>query len=105
MYEALYSRTFYEKKGSPRFRLIIEKIEEKCDLIRQAPYTACHSERLKGNYRGKRSAQLDKRLRIIYMVCEECMKQGDHQWNHKDCSDCVGTPVKCIRFIDITDYH
>ena len=105
MYEDEYSATFKEKVASARFRLIARRIQQKCNLIRQAPYQACRSERLKGNYRGKRSGQLNERFRIIYMVCEECIKQGDQEWNLEDCADCEGNPVKRIKFIDITDYH
>lgn len=105
MYEAEYSEPFKEKIAGPRFRYIAKRIKSKCELIRQMPYGACHSERLKGNYVGKRSGQLDERLRVIYIVCEECMKHGDQQWNLDNCAKCLGLPKKLIKFIDIVDYH
>ena len=104
VYEAEYSETFNEKKEGA-FRLMAERIEEKCNLIRQAPYAACRSERLKGNLRGKRSGQLDRRYRLVYMVCEECVKQCDRERNLEHCPDCEGEPLRRIRFINITDYH
>jgi Txe/YoeB family toxin of Txe-Axe toxin-antitoxin module len=105
LYEAQYSDTFFRKKNGLQFRHIVKKIEEKCNMIREAPYTACRSERLRGDLRGKRSGQIDRRLRLIYMVCEECINRNDYRHNHKDCPDCTKIPLKRIRFIDITDYH
>lgn len=105
LYDAQYSETFSDKKNNPKFRSLVKRIEEKCSLIREAPYTACRSERLRWNLRGKRSGQLDDRFRLIYIVCEECINQDDKLWNDSDCPDCEGIALKRVRFIDITDYH
>lgn len=102
-YDAQYSETFNAKKNDPKFQGQDERIKDKCNLIRSAPYTACRSERLKWKWSGKRSGHLDKRFRIIYMICEECIRLGDKKRNN--CADCEGIALRRVRFIDITDYH
>ena len=105
LYDSDYSETFLEKKNSPSFKNLITTIENKCNLILQAPYSACKSERLKWNYRGKRSGRINDQYRVEYMICEECIKQNDYDYNHTDCPDCQRVALKRVRFIDITDYH
>ena len=105
MYDARYSATFLEKKASKRFRGLQDDIQEKCNLILQAPYGACKSERLKYEYRGKRSGRLGASLRIIYTICEECYKAGDQEQNLMDCPDCPEVLLKTVNFLDIIDYH
>jgi Txe/YoeB family toxin of Txe-Axe toxin-antitoxin module len=103
LYDDDYSEIFLLKKKSPQFSSLAKTIQKKCDLIRQAPYGACKSERLRYNLTGKRSGRINDQYRLIYMVCEECIKTGDQINN--SCKGCQNKPLKIVRFIDITDYH
>lgn len=105
LYEARYSATFLEKKASKAFRGLQDAIRKKCNLILQAPYGACKSERLKYEYQGKRSGRLKGTYRIIYTICEECYKAGDQEQNLMDCPNCPEVPLKTVNFLDIIDYH
>jgi Txe/YoeB family toxin of Txe-Axe toxin-antitoxin module len=79
--------------------------ESKIRLILSAPRTACHSERLRWDFAGKRSARLDRRYRIIYTICEECYQQGDQGSNLMDCLSCDNVSIETVTFLDILDYH
>lgn len=105
VYEARYSATFLEKKASKKYRGLRDTIEKKCNLILQAPRGACKSERLKYEYRGKRSGRVDDTSRIIYTICEECYEAGDQEQNLMDCPNCPKVPLKTVNFLDIIDYH
>jgi len=105
VYEARYSTTFLEKKASKKFRGLQDMIRKKCNLILQAPYSACKSERLKYEFRGKRSGRLTDNHRIIYTICEECYKAGDQEQNLMACPNCPEVPLKTVNFLDIIDYH
>ena len=113
MYDADYSELFIDKINSPEFANFVDTgkdidiIRDKCNLIREQPFTACKSERLKYKYSGKRSGRLSDKppFRIIYMFCAECVKAGDLDRNKKDCPGCDGKSRNLVRFIDIINYH
>lgn len=106
MYHDRYSEIFNEQKESPRFRLLRKTIKNKCNLIRQAPLTACKSEKLKYAWANKRSGRLNDQFRIIYKVCKECRQRGEQESNHMvECLSCDDIPDETVNFIVITDYH
>jgi len=106
MYHDRYSEAFNEQKNSPQFQNLAKAIERKCNLICQAPYTACKSEKLKYEWAQKRSGRLTDRFRIIYKVCKECRAAGNEQSNHMvACLSCEDIQDNTVNFLVITDYH
>ena len=106
MYHDRYSQMFNAKKNSLELSQLADDIERKCNQIRQAPYGACKSEKLKYDWTRKRSGRLSEGLRIIYKVCQECRKRGEEEQNHMvNCLPCEGVPDKTVNFLDITNYH
>lgn len=100
-----YSEQFKEKLDSKEFRSLRGRIYAKCALLRQSPYGAAHSERLRYDLSGKRSARVDKRVRLIFTVCEECIRE--HLWpNRNNCCDdpSVRNP-NTIVFLDIWSHY
>lgn len=106
MYHDRYSEVFTGQKDSPQFRILAKAIKDKCNLICQAPYTACKSEKLKYEWAQKRSGRLTERLRIIYKVCKECRERGEEESNHMvECLSCEDIPDNTVNFLVIIDYH
>ena len=106
MYVDRYSEAFNEQKNHPQFQDLTTTIENKCNLIRQAPYTACKSEKLKWDWANKRSGRLNDQFRIIYKVCKGCRKRGEQESNHMvECLSCDDIPDETVNFLGITDYH
>lgn len=104
MYDERRSQAFQQSLDGP-FAARRRVVEDKIRQIRTAPKTACRSEPLKWRFRGKRSARLDRRYRIIYTICEECYQQGNQERNLMDCPDCENIPTETVNFLDIIDYH
>lgn len=106
MYHDRYSETFKEQKESPTFRSLAETVENKCNLIRQAPYTACKSHPLQYEWTRKRSGRINKQYRVVYKICKECRKRDEGERNHMvECLSCDDTPDETVNFLAITDYH
>ena len=105
MYAGRYTETFLKRLKEKAYSQIRTKVREKCEMILQHPRTACRSEQLKHTYRGKRSARLDDRYRIIYTICEECHRQGLRESNLADCPECENVPMETVTFLDITDHY
>jgi len=104
MYKERRSDTF-NRKVNEAYRQLRDQIEDKIGLILQAPRSAAKSEPLKWKLSGKRSAHLNKSIRIIYTICEECHQQGAEGRNRMECPDCLDVPLQTVNFLDIVNYH
>lgn len=104
MYGAVFSETF-EGKARDVYPHLAARINDRVRLLRQAPYTAAHSHLLKWRYRGKRAARLTENARIIFVISEECARQGHQGLDLEDCPYCRGVPPNTVNFLDVVDYH
>jgi Txe/YoeB family toxin of Txe-Axe toxin-antitoxin module len=105
LYRGVYAQEFSDQLVSRDFRSKASQIQQKCKQILQAPYTACRSERLKHESRGQRSAQIDRLLRVIYTICEECRTQGDMEFNQLDCCAEEDADLTRVTFLTITKHY
>ena len=104
-YSAAYTAEFAGQLESREFRSIAAVIREKCALILGDPYGACRSERLRHELSGKRSAQVDRGVRLIYTICEECRRLGDEERNQLDCCLAETCDLTRVTFLTITRHY
>src|SRR3990172_13419749 len=104
-YSPAYTAEFAGQLESREFRSIAAVIREKCALILGDPYGACRSERLKHELSGKRSAQVDRSVRLIYTICEECRQLGDQERNKLDCCPAETADLARVTFLTITRHY
>jgi len=58
---------------------------------------------MKGNYRGKRRIWLNRRDRLIFVICEECRELNHTEIN--GCSVCANTPENVLVIAHIIFSH
>lgn len=87
----------------PRLRLRYDRVLE---MLKQEPYTAARSERLRHDYSGLRSAVLIDQWRLIFKVCEECRHQRLQKRNPLDCcQNEIALPDRTINIIYISNHY
>jgi mRNA-degrading endonuclease RelE of RelBE toxin-antitoxin system len=95
MYEPRYSREF--EKAIKKYASEKARLQKKIEFICQDPYH--DTEKLaKGKWRdlrGKRSSHIGD-FRVIFMICEECLKEDLKAYNLPDCGDCFDSPALLI---------
>lgn len=100
-----YTAEFIHALESPEFRSLARLIKQKCYLLLADPYGACKSERLKFDYAGKRSARVNKSVRLIYTICEECRAVGDEERNALECCLAEDCDLSRVTFLTITRHY
>ena len=76
-WQVRYSRQFTRQLDARQYRARRAEILRRLEVLFGDVYRAARAERLKGRYRGLRSARVDDRVRFIYRICEECRRDGD----------------------------
>lgn len=104
-WRAEYSPQFEEDLNDPRFSDSRPAVIAKCKLLLNNPYTAAKAERLKGDLRGKRSARVNRQVRIIYTICEECQRENLWPTYNRCCQDPSVRAPKTVNFLALSRYH
>jgi mRNA-degrading endonuclease YafQ of YafQ-DinJ toxin-antitoxin module len=104
-YEARYSPDFESKKNSRALRPHLQLLQRTCEKLIKNPCGAARSHRLAHDLAGLRAADVTNTLRVIFKVCEECRRRGDHELNPLDCCELGGTEDLTITFLDIDYFH
>jgi mRNA-degrading endonuclease YafQ of YafQ-DinJ toxin-antitoxin module len=81
------------------------KLEQAIDEILADPYNARGSHRLKHDWSGYRAADFEGPDRIIFRVCEECIRLNELALHPLDCCDEEDRDGARITFVDFGDYH
>jgi len=105
MPEARYSEQF--QRAIRKAKLDLATVRAACEEILADPLSVRGSHLLRYEWSGFRGADLDRRRRIIYRVCEECIR-CHHQEQHP--LDCCGWTTRddgaaMVNFVDLVDYH
>lgn len=100
-YEARFTAQFLRatrKEDADELRRI-------CEEITSEPYVARGSEPLSYEWAGFRAAVFDRKKRIIYRICEECIRK--HQKGLAPLACCLdpNRPERVVTFVDFGDYH
>lgn len=83
-----------------------KRIEGRVQELLKEPYKAAEAERLKHELRGLRSARVDKRIRIIYRICEECRELGDGAYRPLDCcADPAAAHDRTVNILCLSDHY
>lgn len=98
MYECIYSDTFRQDIDSFKRekKAIVRKIDAAIKKLSFDPYR--NSKLLEGKYKGKRSHRKGK-LRIIFVICEECRKLNHISLNN--CPNCDDFLDKTLIFLKV----
>ena len=91
------------KKKNPRLK---KRTLSVFILLEQDPYRAAGSERLKYDWVGLRSAELVQQWRLIFKICQECVRQNLQANNPIDC--CRGdleSNDEFVNVIEISDHY
>ena len=83
----------------------IEAIREACEEIAADPYRARGSHLLSHDWSGFRAANYQQGKRIIYRVCEECIRLKMDQTGQFECCKNAEGPRDFLTFVDFGDYH
>ena len=81
------------KSSKFRFNNIIEAI----NTLQNNPYY--NSERLDGEYKGKRKHEFRGNYRLIFVICEECRKLKHTRYN--GCSNCGENKDNTLVLFDV----
>lgn len=100
MYSAKYSQLFEEIISSTKKKDIhfVGGIKEGVQKLLLSPYN--NDSWLKHEYAGKHKKYVagPSGYRIIFAICEECIRRGDQKLNQ--CTSCPGTERKVVVFFD-----
>jgi mRNA-degrading endonuclease YafQ of YafQ-DinJ toxin-antitoxin module len=83
----------------------VETIRAACEEIAENPYTARGSHRLSHDWSGFRAADFAKSKRIIYRVCDECVRLRQQSQTPLDCCEIEDPAPDFLTFVDFGDYH
>jgi mRNA-degrading endonuclease RelE of RelBE toxin-antitoxin system len=87
-YRYVDSRAF--RRGVKKYASLRKQIVAKINRVLDNPYD---SELLgkKGvsDLRGKRSVRVTRNIRIVFAVCEECLRRGFKRRGFNDCASCT----------------
>ena len=88
MYEPVFTKEF--QRCVRRYASIAKLIQKEVGSILQDPY---HNSELltktKHDWRGWRSRRVTRSFRIVYAVCEECIRRSYRERGYLMCSGCV----------------
>jgi Txe/YoeB family toxin of Txe-Axe toxin-antitoxin module len=101
MYDVRVTRQFVRATRKVD-RSLLEKARD--DIVAD-PYQGRGTHLLAHDWSGVRAADFDGRHRIIYRVCEECVKLQLTEQNPLACCGQPDRPLLVITFVDFGDYH
>jgi len=95
-YRPLYTSRF--KKNYETFQNMQPRIDRIVAQVIEDPYirTEQLTEKGKLNLRGCRSARVGRNFRIIFVICEECMKEPDCEY-----CPCESLPPHTVVFLTV----
>ncbi len=98
MYEPKYTPTF--NKCVKKYRDKKKQIEKLCRKICEDPFCNSHLLKKKGvDLQGKRSRHLTGNLVMIFIVCDECIKESFHDKGYNNCSFCKNKALQRVIFV------
>lgn len=74
-------------------------------MLFRDPYEAARAERLRGPYRGLRSARVDDKVRFIYRLCEECRREGEQRLRPIDCCMDGSTDDRTVNVLCLSEHY
>src|SRR5438309_781482 len=100
----------YEVRFTIQFLRATRKVDSESlrvalEEIAHDPYSARGSHTLSHDWAGFRAADFTRRERIIYRVCEECVRNHQETLHALDCCTQPERPKNLITFVDFGDYH
>ena len=104
-WEVRYSAEFQRQLGSRQYRSRREEVLRRLDALFGDVYRAGRAERLRGRYRGLRSARVDDRVRFIYRLCEECRREGEQDIRPLDCCISGDTDDRTVNVLLLSDHY
>lgn len=90
-------------KNYDKFTGLQSRIDKKCEQVLKNPYAGTEflADAMHGlNLKGCRSIRVDRNIRIIFVVCEECRRI-------KGCAYCFceGQPDKTVLFLTVNTHQ
>jgi len=84
-----YISFFHEEfeKQLKKYKSLKKRVQNKVDYILKNPYNSELLGKAKIDLRGKRSIRITKNFRLIFSICEECIKRGYEEFNLPYCKD------------------
>jgi hypothetical protein len=100
-YQEAYLKVFIQ--NYEKFKSLQPRIDKKCEQVLSDPYSGTEflADATHGlNLKGCRSIRVDRNVRIIFVVCEECRR-------FKDCEYCFceGQPDKVVVFLTVNTHQ
>lgn len=100
-----YSAEFQRQLESRQYRSRREEVLRRLDVLLGDVYRAGRAERLRGRYRGLRSARVDDRVRFIYRLCEECRREDEQDIRPLDCCISGDTDDRTVNVLFLSDHY
>jgi hypothetical protein len=100
----------FEARRTEQFKRATKKVDQNAldaarDEILADPYNARGSHALSHDWAGFRAADFDAKNRIIYRICEECVKKHQEALHPLDCCSNPDRSTNVVTFVDFGDYH
>jgi len=100
-YQDAYLKIF--TKNYERLKSLQTRIDKKCEQVLKNPYSGTEflADATQGlNLKGCRSIRVDRNVRIVFVICEECR-------HFKDCEYCFceGLPDKAVVFLTVNTHQ
>ncbi len=101
VYQEAYLKVF--SKNYEKFKSLQPRIDKKCAQVLKEPYAGTEflADATHGlNLKGCRSIRIDRNIRMIFVVCEECRRI-------KDCEYCFceDLPGKAVVFLTVNTHQ
>ncbi len=102
-----YSHQFQSQIGQRFFRRQNwrELITQRLEILLSDPQRAARAERLSQQFAGLRSARIDRRYRIIYKLCRECVSFDDRTRWPLDCCVLGEVDESAVNILFISDHY
>ena len=101
IYQDSYLKIFI--KNYDNFKSLQTRIDKKCEHVLRDPYkgTEFLADATHGlNLKGCRSIRVDRNIRIIFVVCEECRRMRDCEYCF-----CEGLPDEAVVFLTVNTHQ
>jgi hypothetical protein len=100
-YQDAYLKVF--SKNYEKFKSLQLRIDKKCEQVLKDPYNGTEflADATQGlNLKGCRSIRVDRNVRIVFVICEECRR-------FKDCEYCLcaGLSDKTVVFLSVNTHQ
>lgn len=105
MYRGEFSLQFCE--NARRYAGIAKLVQSKVDRVLEDPYRSESLTKRRSDLRGYRSVRVTRNFRIVFIICEECIKRDFRGRGYPDCAlNCTkALPADTVIFVTVGSHR